>query len=174
MTLNKAITTRVGLALGFVGALSLAGCDSADDSSGDTLEDPTSLEDVQKELGEATDAVGDYAEHKFQDLKEATYAQKESFQTEAEKALANLDRKMKDLGESVDELGDDAKAEGEETLRELEDLRQSAGEKLDKAGESSGEAWEDVRAGFVSAYHELEKSLAEAKAEFDAHNGDGP
>jgi len=129
--------------------LLLAGCGTADTSE----DDPTTTNEVQQELGEATNSISNFASQK-----------KDKVVAEYEEQMDNLDAKMKDLKARGSELKDDAKQEWEEQVAELEKKRQAAGERMEELKDSSGEAWEEVKSGFDAAWDDLKESMEDASS----------
>jgi hypothetical protein len=87
--------------------------------------------------------------------------------------LASMDRKMKDLDAGIDDLSKkaegytgDARAEADKTLASLREQRAALGKKYDELKQSSAAAWQDTKAGFQTAWDDLEKAYENAKAKF--------
>jgi uncharacterized lipoprotein NlpE involved in copper resistance len=87
--------------------------------------------------------------------------------------LASVDQKMKDLDAGIDDLSKktegytgDAKTEADKTLASLRDQRAALGKKYDELKQSSEAAWQDTKAGFQTAWDDLEKAYENAKSKF--------
>jgi uncharacterized lipoprotein NlpE involved in copper resistance len=87
--------------------------------------------------------------------------------------LASMDRKMKDLDAGIDDLSKkaegytgDAKAEADKTLASLREQRATLGTKYDELKQSSEAAWQDTKAGFQTAWDDLERAYENAKSKF--------
>jgi len=67
-------------------------------------------------------------------------------------------QRMQELDAKVRELREQGGEQAQEAVKRLEELREKAGAELERMKESSGEAWKDLREGFVDAIHEFERN----------------
>ncbi len=121
----------------------------------DTVPPNSKADRVEKEVGEAVDAVGDYTEE-----------QKVKLVDSVKESLGELDSRMETLQQKGNELAGDAKANWEHRKAELETQRQALQERLNELRDSSGNAWKDLSHGVTSAWDELKKSFDDAAMEF--------
>jgi chromosome segregation ATPase len=81
--------------------------------------------------------------------------------------LESLEQQLAKLEARASELGDDVREEYGEQLIDLRAKRDVARQKLEEMNRASGAAWEDVKEGAESVWHELEEALEKATSRFD-------
>jgi len=123
--------------------------------------DAPSLDDVKKEAGEALGTAKAYLAQKSDEAVAAMQGQLDDVAKKIDKLEAQLD----DAGEQVRERFEEAKADLDAKLAAAE-------AKLDKTRHASGEAWQDLAAGFAAAYDELQKAFTQAAARFAEETAD--
>ncbi|MBL8527590.1 MAG: hypothetical protein JNL68_07900, partial [Burkholderiales bacterium] len=69
----------------------------------------------------------------------------------AEQELAEMNGKIKGLKSQAEKAQGEAKVKLDQAVAQLERQRQNATEKLKAIKDASGDAWQDMRAGFTSA-----------------------
>ncbi|MGE0377714.1 MAG: hypothetical protein AB7I48_03975 [Planctomycetaceae bacterium] len=111
---------------------------------------------ARRELGEAGDAVTDWAAET-----------KEKLVEKAEQRLAELDEEIAQLEGKSQELKEDAKVRWEQSKQDLEQKRQEVSRQLDELKNSSDEAWKTFAGGIAKAFADLKQSSKDAAAEFD-------
>lgn len=109
------------------------------------------VEEVQKQLSEAGEAIGNFSE---QQSEEALEAARGSY----EEAKA----KLADLREDVDQLEGTAKSRYEEAIAALEKNLAATKEGLDQLQDASGAAWAEARDDLQRAFEDLEKAYQDA------------
>jgi hypothetical protein len=117
-------------------------------------------EQVQKEVGEAVDAIRGYS---IERRKEAVDRARESL-TEADRRLDRLDEQVNERWARMN------LATRHRSHAAMTDLRRRRNDVAEWAGgmqHSSGEVWEDVKAGFIKSYHDLADALQKARAQFE-------
>jgi hypothetical protein len=114
-----------------------------------------SKEDVKKEAKEAYDATKAYTQEQMQ-----------AFRKQMEIKLNEYGEKIDQLQAKTEKLGEDGKAKAEQQLTALRQKRDEVSEKLKELGSSSGNAWEQIKSGIVSAMEDLSNAYKKATAEF--------
>jgi len=86
-----------------------------------------------------------------------------------EKILGKMEKKLNVWGEEIetlrgkaDELSAGARTKWNEQVEEMRAKQESARKKLTEMKKSSGEAWEDLRAGTEAALEDLKKAIEKA------------
>lgn len=129
-------------------------------------EQATDLETLQKEWGQAVDALRSYSAE-----------QRDEALAEAEEQLAVMDRRIDALESRFAEewagLGESARRQREQALHGLREQRRELAEWYGGMKHGSRNAWEDVKQGFVRAYGALAESFGKAVEEFRSEPGDG-
>lgn len=117
-------------------------------------------EEVKKEVDEAVDAIRGYS---IERRREAVERARES--------LAETDRRMDRLESQMNErwarMGAAARQREKEAMAELRRRRNDVAEWTGGMRHGSGDAWENVKSGFVRSYRELAVALHEARAQFE-------
>jgi len=113
--------------------------------------------DVQRELGEATDAVARYAGQT-----------KEEYQAELQKKLDSLDARIEALNDKAAQASEETRASYDAALTTLRQKREVMSDKFAKVKEASGDAWQDVAAGADAAWDDLSKAFQNAASHFDS------
>lgn len=115
-------------------------------------------EQVRREVDEAVDAIRGYSA----ELREQAVAN-------AKRAGEDLDSQMARLQEQTDlrwdRMNQAARKRSQETMADLRQRRNALAEWYGGMRHSSSAAWDEVRTGFVSSYHELADALRNARAE---------
>lgn len=119
----------------------------------------TTADDVKREWAEAVDALKGYSA-----------SQRDKAMREAEELLSAMDSRIDKLESRAqdewNDLSDEARKKRRAALRALRKNRAQVAEWYGGMKHSSGEAWSDVKNGFVSAYDALATSFTEAANEF--------
>jgi chromosome segregation ATPase len=125
----------------------LAGCEDDEVDVARDAESPTTAEDVQREVGEAIGAAGEYFGEK-----------KDEFLADSQDELDTLEARFAELKER----GAEAAGQADE---ELADLRVEVSEKLARAKEelqdlkqAGGDAWDEALSDFRSAMEDLQEA----------------
>lgn len=95
---------------------------------------PTDSSDVQREIGEALDATGEYLTE-----------QRKAFAKEMQGQMSTIDDRLTVLRAKIDAASGDAKVELQESLTELEQEFSTLDEHMESAAEKSGDAWEKAK-----------------------------
>jgi hypothetical protein len=137
-----------------LGLLALGGCDdrSREAGGGDGGKEGVTLDDVQREAGEALDATGEYLEKKKDEL-----LQKMS------PAIDELERKGQKLEEWASEKGDAAAQEFREARRVFEQKLADLKAELERAREAGAAAWGETSQGLEAGLEELKNAYDEAE-----------
>jgi hypothetical protein len=119
----------------------------------------TTLQDVQKELGEATDAIRDYS-----------IEQRDNAVRKVKPYLEALDARIehmeKRLNEEWNSMSEAARDQATATLTALRKKRYEVAEWYGGMKVSSARAWEHVKQGFSEAFQSLDTALDQAEREF--------
>lgn len=141
-----------------VASLALAGCSGGNGSDG-TGEagdgSPTTMGDVQQEMGEAMNEAGQLLQQKKNEFMAMLNNQSETFSEQ-----------MATLKARAEELEGDARQRIDETIASLETQTEEFRSRMNELKNTSGEAWEDMQAGLKSASEELEAAYQNAIDEF--------
>lgn len=141
-----------------VASLALAGCSGGNgsDGSGDAGDgSPTTMGDVQQEMGEAMNEAGQLLQQKKNEFMVMLNNQSETFSEQ-----------MATLKARAEELEGDARQRIDETIASLETQTEAFRSRMNELKNTSGEAWEDMQAGLKSASEELEAAYQNAIDEF--------
>lgn len=140
-----------------VASLALTACSggSESDGSGDTAGNPTTMGDVQKEMGEAMNEAGQLLQQKKNEFMAMLNSQSETFSEQ-----------MATLKARAEELEGDARQRIDATIASLETQTEEFRSRMTELKNTSGEAWEDMQAGLKSAGEELEQAYQDAIDEF--------
>lgn len=137
------------LVAGLAAAIGVAGCEDDNDAARDTGV-PTTMEDVERETGEALSTAAEYFRQK-----------KDQFVAKSQEQLADLERRFKETREQSREAGGRAD-------ERLEDLRVDVSEKLARAREELADLqqagvdkWDDATDEFRDAMEDLKESYNE-------------
>jgi F0F1-type ATP synthase membrane subunit b/b' len=130
----------------------LPGCGDKDQSQNKPA--TVSKEDVKKKAEEAYDATKTYTKEQIQAFREQT-----------ETRLAEYEKEIDQLKAKAEKLGEDAKAKAEQQLTVLRQKRDEVSEKLKDLSTSSGNAWEQIKAGVDAAMEDLGNAYKKAEAE---------
>lgn len=137
----------LALALAIATALGNAACGKTEPP-----QQKATVQDVKKEAKELAASVNDLARQT-----------KEAFVANAEKELADMSGKIEDLKSRASKAQGEAKVKLDQAVAQLERQRQNATEKLKAIKDASGDAWQDMRAGFTSAWEEMKKAYDTAR-----------
>lgn len=92
---------------------------------------------------------------------------KDEFVAGARAAVEESERELVWAKEKLAEAGDRAKEEWHDAVEVLEEKHRAAMAELDKVERADAEAWNDMRHGFVAAYHDLQDASERAAAHFE-------
>jgi len=127
--------------------------DDATDTSDATSEAPDQTpvtgEEVMRETGEAVDAAVSFADQ------------------EKDQFIATSEEKLEALRARWSSWQAEAGETTEQMKQKLSEQYKEANEKLARLKDSSGEAWSQMKAGFLDAYEDLETATKEAAQKFD-------
>ena len=115
-------------------------------------------EETKKEIKEAAVAIKDY-----------TVEQKDQAVKKGKELLEKLDGNMEGwegrMKEKWDKLQDASKEKYEASKESLAKQRAELSVMLEKMQDNSGEAWDDVKGGFMDAYNTLNEKVKKAEEE---------
>jgi dsDNA-specific endonuclease/ATPase MutS2 len=87
--------------------------------------------------------------------------------------LASMNQKMKDLDAGIDALSEkskeytgDAKVQADKSLAQLHEQRAALSNKYDALKQTTAAGWDEAKAGFQTAWDDLQKAYDSAKAKF--------
>ncbi len=147
----------------------LAGCTSESSVSDKPLpidEDKVTLDEVKKEVGEASDTVTTYTKQEAEDAA-----------AKMEKDLAALNAKIDELTatteQRTEEMSEAAKEEWNQAMSEMEEKRDQAAEELAEFKSASGEAFAEIEQGFQSTVDDLQQTYEDAAKKFNTEKPDG-
>jgi len=143
-----------GIIVFWVLAGCFSGCSNAESekqtSNGSAPE--TSMKDVEKEAGEAAEAVKNYAGQ-----------QKDEFMDKAKTALDEADQRISSFRQEMqsrwDEMDKQAREKAKEALKTMKEKREVLKEKLEQMKKNSAEAWEKMKKDLQESYEALKKSM---------------
>ena len=95
-----------------------------------------------------------------------TDIEREAYEQKMNARLLKWDAQMQVLKARAKEAGANAKAEIGKELDDLEKRSDVAREKLRELRNSSGEAWQDLKAGLDNSWRSLQGALEAAKSRF--------
>ena len=143
------------LVLGLIG-ICFPGC-SQQESASET-DQKTSMQDVQKEAGDAARAVKEYAGQ-----------QKGRFMEEARTALDKMDQRIAEFQQEIDkkwgEMDQEARRKTEKAMETMKEKREVLSKKLKELKDSSAEAWEQLKKDFWESYESLKDSMESTEEE---------
>jgi predicted RNase H-like nuclease (RuvC/YqgF family) len=131
----------------------LSGCGEKDQPQ--SKSETVSGDDVKKEVKEAYEATKAYTQEQMQAVREQMETRLDEYGKEIDQLQAN-----------VEKLGGDAKEKAEEQLAALRQKRDAVAEKVKELGSSSGNAWEQLKAGIDAAMEDLGNAYKKAADEF--------
>jgi flagellin-specific chaperone FliS len=119
----------------------------------------TTAKEVDEKVAEAAEAIKSYSvDQRDEALKKA--------QAILNDLDARIDRMEFQLNEKWDGMNQSARNNATATLKALRKQRNKVAEWYGGLKHSSGNAWEDVKKGFLSSYRELRDAFDKAKGEF--------
>ena len=98
----------------------------------------------------------------MQSAADYTYDKKDAFVAAAGEELNALDQKTKELSDKAASASDSIKADAQIKLQELRDKRAALDKKLDAVKNATEANWNEVKAGFQTAYDDTKDSLKQA------------
>jgi cytochrome c556 len=96
------------------------------------------------------------------EMKDYTYAQKDTFVASMQTQLSALNRDLDQLSAKVEKSSDTAKTEAKPKLQALRDQANKLNQQLDKAKNATESTWDDVKSGAKKAYNELADGFQKA------------
>jgi len=126
-------------------------------SSSEQSDDPTRLDDVQAEFGEAFETIGSYSAEQRDQALEATRSTLERMDDRIDELEDGIRHRWADMSEATREQT--AKA-----LSALRDRRNRLSEAFGALSQGSGSAWNDLMAGIRSGWDDLESAWNDAVA----------
>jgi BMFP domain-containing protein YqiC len=115
--------------------------------------------DVKEKVTEAAEAIKNYS-----------FDQRDKAIAKAKAALAHLDARIdrmeSRLNKRWDQMNQSSRKKAIATLRALRKQRNEVAEWYGGLKHSSGNAWEDVKKGFLKSYQELQDALDRARSQF--------
>jgi predicted RNase H-like nuclease (RuvC/YqgF family) len=131
----------------------LSGCGDKDQPQ--SKSGTVSSDNVKKEAKEAYEATKAYTQEQMQTIRK-------QMQTKLDEYGKEIDQ----LQAKAEKLEGDAKAKAEQQLAALRQKRDAVAEKVKELGSSSGNAWEQVKAGIDAAMEDLGNAYKKVVAEF--------
>jgi hypothetical protein len=130
----------------------------------DTPDQSTSLADVKQQSAEAIQALKSYS-----------VDQREKALEKGREALEAIDTRINAIERRTraqwGQLSESARAKRDSTLRALRNERNRLSEWYGAMQHSSSGAWNEVKDGFINAYHTLGDSFGKAASEFNNESG---
>ncbi|MDB6110329.1 MAG: hypothetical protein JWR69_2079 [Pedosphaera sp.] len=133
----------------------LLGCDQKDQTVPSAGEKPVTGKEVKEQYKDALNTTKDYVGQS-----------KDEFLAAANTKLKDLDGKIDELAKKSEGYKEDAKVQADKALAALREQRSAAGKKYDEMKDASKDVWDKAKAGFASAWEELEKSYEDVKSKF--------
>ena len=150
----------------FAGAVALAGVLQtaatpvlADHHGKSSMSASTTAGDVKREWAEALGAIKGYSSTQRDEAVKKAGSLLDSMDSQIETLEARAENEWKDLGK-------DARAKRQAAMKTLRRQRAELSEWYGGMKHGSGEAWDEVKAGFIDAYDALGKSFSDAAKEF--------
>ena len=121
--------------------------------------DKTTSKEVKEKVVEAAEAIKSYSiDQRDEALKKAKAA--------LEDLDARIDPMQAQLNEKWGQMDQMARQKSMDTLTALRKQRNEAAEWYGGLKHSSGNAWEDVKRGFLKSYHDLQETFQKARSDF--------
>jgi|GEM_PF-6170267 hypothetical protein len=130
--------------------------DATHEATATTTDEGLTSEDVQAEMGEAADTLGQYA-----------YEQKEQFETAARKQLADMDARLDDLGKEAAMVREGARDQWKETVNQLQSQQDDLERALEQTLEVPAEGWLKARDELIEAKNGLAQMLEEVSEKLE-------
>ena len=143
----------------FILALTLILVPGAGRLAAETATEKSALPDVKQEVSEA-----------FQSVKNFSLKQKNEAVKKSKDLLDDLDTRLEAmegrLDKKWDRLDQKSREQSKDTLKSLRKQRDQVAERYYELKYSSGQAWEEIKKGFVDSYRSISNSFARAAKEF--------
>jgi hypothetical protein len=143
----------------FILVLTLIFVPGAGRLSAETATEKSALPDVKQEISEA-----------FQSVKNFSLKQKNEAVKKSKDLLDDLDTRLETmegrLDKKWDRMDQKARQQAKDTLKSLRKQRAQVAEHYYELKYSSGQAWEEIKRGFVDSYRAISDSIAKAAKEF--------
>ncbi len=97
---------------------------------------------------------------------ETDKAQRDAYEEKMHARLDELQAEVDQLRAKAEATQADAKVRFLDEVAHLQKKQQEAAEKVQKLNETGGHAWEDLRQGAESAWHEVSDALDKARKRF--------
>ncbi len=147
---NKALLWIVLATVSVITSVAFAESSSADKAS---------FEQVQQKMSEAAAAIKNYSDE-----------QRGEAGRQVEDTLheldADIERMQKRFYEEADQMDQASRQKTRDTLETIRKQRNDLSEWYGRMQQSTGNAWMEIKSGFVKSFEELQKSYDEAKKEF--------
>jgi len=117
----------------------------------------------QKTTAQQFDKVKKETSETAQDMKDYTFAQKDTFIETMQQQMDAINRDLEKLEARIEKSSDTAKAEAKPKLQALRDQAAKLNQKLGDAKNASESTWSDVKAGFKKGYDELKDGFQSAR-----------
>ena len=104
----------------------------------------------------------------IESIKRYSIEKKNAAVDESRDLLDALDREYEHLDRSSEEAADDLKQKWAARRGELAEMREKTRLHLKQLEDSSGDAWDEIKAGFTDAVDELSRAAEEARREFES------
>ena len=141
------------LAVMLLAPWALSGC--GDKEQPQSKSGTVSSDNVKKEAKEAYEATKAYTQEQMQAVRK-----------QMETKLDEYGKEIDQLQAKAEKLEGDAKAKAEQQLAALRQKRDAVSEKVKDLGSSSGNAWEQLKAGIDAAMEDLGNAYKKVVAEF--------
>lgn len=134
-------------------AFTMTGCESQEPAQ--EAQKAVTADEVKKEVREAVDTLGQFADDK-----------KLQYQESLEAKLQALSKKREELESRINSAGKKVQDKARARLADLRSKQEALNTKLDNLGTSTGEGWEEMRSAMDEAMEELEQGYDRALEEF--------
>lgn len=121
--------------------------------------DKTTMHDVKQEMKEAAGAIKNYSVAQRDEAVKAAKSTLNKLDTEIERMETTLDK-------NAENMDREARKKARATLQTLRRQRNEVAEWYGSMKHSTGDAWQDIKTGFLKSYHVLQESFNQAQEEY--------
>jgi TolA-binding protein len=129
---------------------------------------------TEEALEQTGDAIREDAKDLADKIEAKTDSTGEEWENNKDQFVARMQQRSRELDSEIDELQQKIERQGKKAdqklknqLAELEDKRDQLDVKMDQLRQSTGNAWQDMKAGIRRAADELDQGFRSAKENFE-------
>lgn len=159
--------TRTSLVRLLAGVLLMAGILTSCDENREKTRTEEALEQTGEAIKEDAEDLANKIEAKTDSAGEKWEDNKDLFVARMKERSRELDAEITELRRKIDRQGEKADRNLKEELAELEVKRDRLDTRMERLQKSTGNAWQDMKAGIRNAVDELDKGFRDAKDNFE-------